>query len=336
MSVLRFLLLMSMACAQLSCSNKHEPISYASPNATPIDSAHFKRIDLNKALFDISSLDVHQESSSWRRSHFADDANIPLNRMNGRPVYHPSALASDILHELGLFQATADSSSLHKALHILEAVDRKSFDLKRAKFFPYAYGFDLHEWPEQRIQSPWISALSQGKMLSAYVRAFRATNDSNILVKADMVFRSYLENDTSGKGYWVSYIDEDSLLWLEEFPMHEPSNVLNGMITAIFGIYEYHTVRKDAISRSVLEGALFTVRDQITNFRQEGDRSWYCLKHKTQSKAYHSTHIHQLCMLYHLTGDEYFKEMAILFDQDYDVPSNHRTHDAALASISNN
>lgn len=213
---------------------------------------------------------------------------------------------------------------------MINQVDQKSVDLRGAKYFIHSYEFDLHNTPRYHMEPPWVSALAQGKLLSVYVRAFQITRDSSYYHKSEKIFQSFLENDESGNPYWVSYIDADSLLWLEEYPLSEPNNTLNGMIVAIFGIYEYHAMKKDLLSKRILEGAIYTIKATIGKFRRECHLSNYCLNHQVQNVKYHSIHIYQLGVLYQLTGEGVFKEMAIAMDDDFDVPLKYRQHDISM------
>ena len=76
-------------------------------------------------------------------------------------------------------------------------------------------------------------------------------------------------------------------------------------------------ITSDSSVEKILNASLTTLKDKITEFRVPAGISYYCLKHKVQSSKYHSIHIKQLNIIFKITGDSYFKQMADNFYSDY-------------------
>lgn len=67
----------------------------------------------------------------------------------------------------------------------------------------------------------------------------------------------------------------------------------------------------------MLNASLTTIEHYIGEYRNPGGISYYDLKNKFTNANYHDIHIEQLNMLSKITGEPYFKEMADLFESDY-------------------
>lgn len=88
------------------------------------------------------------------------------------------------------------------------------------------------------LPTPWPSALAQGLAISSLIRAYRYTEEDKYLKCAKKAC-DFLEVDIEQNG--VKRVFEKggikSFIY-EEYPRKELSGVLNGYISAIFGIYE--------------------------------------------------------------------------------------------------
>ena len=115
---------------------------------------------------------------------------------------------------------------------------------------------------------------------------------------------------------WVSCVDSNGNLWLEEYPRDLPALTLNGKNFAIFGVYDYYRVTKNTIALKVLRAAITTIKTNIYKYRNENDLSWYCQKHRIKDSGYHLVHIEQLETLYKITDDTLFLKMSKKFKGD--------------------
>ncbi len=116
---------------------------------------------------------------------------------------------------------------------------------------------------------------------------------------------------------WVAYVDKDNFYWIEEYPLFVPDSTLNGYLFAIFGVYEYYLLKRDNLSKLILNASLTTLQNYLPNFRNPGGCSFYCLKHKVESAKYHYFHIILLDRLNRIVEEDYFAIMRDLFESDY-------------------
>ena len=111
-----------------------------------------------------------------------------------------------------------------------------------------------------------------------------------------------------------TFVDEEGYYWIEEYPINYPEEaadqVLNGFIFSIYGLYDYYLLTKDPDVKKILKASITTVYNYIPEFRDEGDISFYCLKHHHKDIKYHFIHQDQLSTLTNITGDPFFQAMA--------------------------
>jgi len=273
--------------------------------------------------FDIQDLAIedrpYYRTSSYtlKTPDLADENGIALHVRNGDTTYHPVVLAQYMLRYTNSYYLTQNQEYLDLANKYLDKLlEDAYYDTDSAPFFPYTFDFELHGDYSQVMKAPWFSAMAQGQVLSAVVDLYDITKDEKYKKIANQIYNSF-QLRTKDCKYWVAVANADQYLWLEEYPMNRFNNTLNGAIFAIYGIYDYYRINKSDSVKVFLQGAITTIHDNIMKYRIKGSYSKYCLKHAVPSKEYHKIHIAQLKQLYKITNDEYFKEVADTFTNDF-------------------
>ena len=131
------------------------------------------------------------------------------------------------------------------------------------------------------MNAPWFSGMAQGLVLSLEVRLFELTGDPAALTRAGEVFASFEIAGPRG-GPWVTWVDRDRYLWIEEYPSAHPDRALNGFIFGVFGVYDYWRVTRDPDAERILLATVTTLRHYVTKYRRPGVPSYYCLAHVTR------------------------------------------------------
>lgn len=253
--------------------------------------------------------------------HFYSDGN----KLN----YHPVFLAQVGLSMMDVYNTTKNAESLGNAYKVYNKLVDIGLKLDSSIFFPYTFNFPLHGCDEETMMPPWYSGMAQGQALSFFCRLYKATGDSNILEQCEKTFNSFTRLKGQGFDPWVSCVDKDGYLWLEEYPLDLPCFTLNGMIFAIYGIYDYHRITKSDLALKYLYASITTIKDNILRFRCEDDVSYYCLKHNNyrgRNPDYHKVHIKELRKLSEISGDDYFSEVADIFSKDTEGKENLKIH----------
>jgi len=234
----------------------------------------------------------------------------------GDKSYSPNQIANIGLYYLDSYRQTHNAEYLQSARKYADKLKEISFSYKNALYFPYNFNFAMHERKDDILKAPWYSGMAQGEALSFFVRLYQVTHQKEYLEVADKIFASftYLGKNNSP---WTAWVDEGGFYWIEEYPEEEPDHTLNGFIFGLYGVYDYYQLTKNNQAKEVLQGSLTALKHYLPDFRNMGNISFYCLKHKVQNEKYHQTHIKQLNMLYKMTSDEFFLATADNFYNDY-------------------
>ncbi len=234
----------------------------------------------------------------------------------GKVYYHPSLLSMNALPLLDGYSLTKNIKYLNTARKYANKLLEMSEEINDALYFRNTHSWPLHGNKEEVMIPPWYSGMYQGVILSVFVRLYNITKNGKYLKISDNIFKCF-KNLKGEKEPWVVYRDNEDNLWIEEYPSEPPCNTLNGFIFGIYGIYDYYLLKKNKESKQILQDTIKTIKHNIHKFRNKGNISYYCLKHKVKISRYHRTHIGQLQQLYKITSDEYFKTMAEKFYNDF-------------------
>ncbi|WP_148414459.1 D-glucuronyl C5-epimerase family protein [Haloferax sp. KTX1] len=221
---------------------------------------------------------------------------------------------------------------LSKAMSIGEAALDNATRVEGVPYFPYTMP---KGGSSAEMEPPWYSGMAQGTALSAYVRLYEHTGDVRHKWIADAVAESFGRIPRATDGPWTVMVD-DGYYWIEEYPADPPTHVLNGFLVGLWGLYEYWLVfdEPDWVER-LLNAAITTVYDHLSEYRVPGEVSWYGLDKEAGyrgNETYHAVHTHQIGVLYHLTGDDYFRTMERRFESDsaesngYETPPSEWKH----------
>jgi len=245
-----------------------------------------------------------------------DTSGIQFYNLNGKVFFHPILVAQRGLDYLKSYYSTKQSFLLDSAKMCAHHIIQNSIYNRGVLWYPYKFDFSLHNIAGETLKAPWYSAMAQGQALSLFVRIFEESTDSSYLSYADKTFNSFKTN-TLSTPECVIFIDEYNDLWLEEYPMKEPTHALNGFNFAIYGIYDYYRIRPENKEvKNILNNSINTIYNNIELYRVKNDLSYYCLKHKVKDEYYHFVHVEQLTQLFNITHDSLFLKTAQVFLQD--------------------
>lgn len=206
--------------------------------------------------------------------------------------------------------------SLHKQfmIHAKYLLDSK---VMRGALAEWPYPFPVEDYG---IPGGWISGIGQARIAGVLERAFALTAERAYHEAAEAAMETYLATPIDGG---VSTIDGD-VIWVEEYadPTGTSYKVLNGHITALGGILDYHEITGEDKWKDVFVRGVAAVKRDIAKF-DAGFLSLYSLfspkgTKYAPRKNYNSLHVEQLLWLYETTGDPDFLLAASRF-QYYEV-----------------
>ena len=174
-------------------------------------------------------------------------------------------------------------------------------------------GDELRWWirypvPKYRVSPPWCSALSQGQAASLFVRAHMATGEDRYAELAQRAVEPLVSERGSDL---VTQTGAGPIL--QEYPSDPPSHVLNGWISALWGLWDVRLGLDDPRADATLTATLASLRANLDAY----DTGWwtryslYPLALQDLAKPIYQTfHVSQLRVLHRLTGDEHLREVA--------------------------
>lgn len=246
---------------------------------------------------------------------------------------HPIAQAQYGLAAMESYRLTGEVDYLDVAVRNAERIVQRHDEIDGAWYFPYDFDFDLFRNGRGVLTAPWASGMSSGQALSLFVRLHEVTAEDRWREAADRTFAAFLQAP-DGVGYFSSFVDDDGMLWLEEYsryPVMDSERVLNGHMWSMYGIWDYWMMHDyDHPDAELLwRGAMFTV-DQVAMpvFRNPGWYSLYSVWQKKEAATYHWHHQQQFLMLYRMSHDTVWATRAATYRDDqapYRSPAGRAT-----------
>jgi hypothetical protein len=232
---------------------------------------------------------------------------------------HPVGQAQWGLRNLSAYLDTGDRFYLDRArANAQRNLDRKVVS-RGAWWFPY--DFDAVRCTGRpTMEAPWYSGMSQGLLLSLFVRLHEVTDEAKWREAADRTFASLTLPPKVGVP-WATWVDPDGYLWLEEYPERKRTageRVMNGHVYAMLGVYDYWRLTNSAVATSTLKAGATTVRRYLPSpFRVPNWASRYSLGCPHSAFGYHVVHTDQALRLYEITHASVFADYASVLRADF-------------------
>ncbi|MDG1332382.1 MAG: D-glucuronyl C5-epimerase family protein [Crocinitomicaceae bacterium] len=250
-------------------------------------------------------------------AYLFDSLGVPALKLNGVNYYHPVHMSQYAFKRLDWFSVSGDSANLQTALEVVARMKKVAVSVDSSVLFRNFYDFKVHRSPNEVMEAGWVSAMGQGQALSLFCWMYEHTSDPNLLIWADKIYNSFHRFKGDGISAWISCVDGNGNLWLEEYPSEVPCFTLNGKIYALIGLYDYYILTGNEEAKRMLMASITTIKANVHRYRRSGQASLYCVKHNKSYNDYHQTHINLLRTLNKMTGDPFFEEMASTFEEDF-------------------
>jgi heparosan-N-sulfate-glucuronate 5-epimerase len=253
-----------------------------------------------------------------------DAAGVPLLDYQGDigRQYNPIAIAQYGLARFNAWCATGAAADRTAWITVADWLAREMRPNARGVRV-WMHDFD---WPYRVVlRAPWYSGLAQGNGLSMLVRAAKETGNASYADAAHMAFEPLMRSVDDGG---VLVTDDQGDVWIEEYLVERPSHILNGFMWALWGVYDYAAWSRRSEAAQLWTRCANTLRRRVAEF----DAGWWSLyeardagREMLASRYYHTLHITQLQVMYRLTGNEIFSQVATRFQSYLDRRSN-RVH----------
>jgi len=155
-----------------------------------------------------------------------------------------------------------------------------------------------------RLDPPWISAMSQGLVMSIFAEAHRRTGLPLWRTRAYEAFSSFqvswsdggVRLDDTTHGYWWEEFDPRIRIW-------------NGSVQALVGVGFVWTVTQDTAVKRVFDRGIESLKYYTPQY-DTGRWTLYSLTQGHNTVAYHNYHVELLDVLFSQTGDPWFRTTA--------------------------
>jgi len=256
---------------------------------------------------------------------------------DGVYLYYPDGGATGYDHPVGQIQFglgcitsyRTETDPARKALFLVRAkaqADRLiSRRLEVGNAWWFAYGFDFTHAVHSGVSytAPWYSGMAQGEATSLFVQLAELdgvtdTERAEYLEAADHAFAS-LQTDEFGYP-WAVNTDRSGYGWIQEYPGAEPDSgdyTYNGMIYAMFGLYDYARATGSVEAASLYDAFATTIATFFPLLRNPKWCSFYCQTHRIEAYTYHQHHIELMRQLNWQTGSPDFADHADRLVDDY-------------------
>lgn len=304
---------------------------------------------MNRAGYRLAT-DLPDELRPWRDRPVAwanaspSTGTYHLNSA-GEYLYYPGGGSAGYDHPVGQAQFglgcitsyRTETDPARKALFLTRAraqADRliaRRFEARGAWWFSYGFPFTHTVHSGVDYTAPWYSGMAQGEVISLFVQlseldALTGEERAAYLAAADGAFASLQVVDD---GYpWAVNIDSAGYLWIQEYPGAEPGSgdyTYNGMIFAMFGLYDYYAATGSQAAAALYDGCATTIARYFPLLRNTRWHSYYCQTHRIPAPTYHQHHVHLMHQLNWQTGSPDFAEHTDRLVDDYPAPGTSGT-----------
>jgi len=181
-------------------------------------------------------------------------------------------------------------------------VEHRTYRNDTATVLEYRYNWDVYH-----MTNPWQSGMAQGLSLQVLVGAHQITKEEKYLKAAREQLNSfYIDINDNG----ITRKSADHGWWYEEFADKngKESRVLNGMIFAVLGIYDYYEYTHSASAKFLFEQGTKAVKLDVALYDKDGFS--YYDRLGTDNLKYHWIHVDLLQKMYKASGEPIFKKYA--------------------------
>ncbi|MCF8241919.1 MAG: D-glucuronyl C5-epimerase family protein [Melioribacteraceae bacterium] len=302
MKIKNKIFMLNKLCVDLRSPKRHYKIS---------DDLHSQKLGQYYFIFDE---ELVASGKNQRLIKQFDENGIPVNKTyvdvaDKEYVYFPISIG-----QMGL-------AVFHTYLKTQSEKDYYRF-IKFADWFNSPSNYDYTEklgarWltdvslPQYKNPGPWQSAFSQSRAISILLRGYQLTGNEEYAKTAEQGLISF--NIPFNEGGVTVFTEFGS--FYEEYTASVPTLVLNGMIFALCGLYDFKRVfPENKIASNLFENGINTMENILPQF-DLGFWSKYNLckadwypQVDPATIGYQRLHINQLDMLYKLTNKSIFAE----------------------------
>ncbi len=157
------------------------------------------------------------------------------------------------------------------------------------------------DWQEGwcRLRAPWISAMYQGVVISALIRAYRMTGDRDLVALCEAGARVFEKTVEAGG---VRTVERGNVLY-EEYPGYPLARVLDGFLFSLLGLHDLYAETGNGRWRERFNEGVAGLVANLDYWDYRGKWSWYGSHGYLCPPHYHKLNYLLLSILGELTGE---------------------------------
>lgn len=246
---------------------------------------------------------LYSDALAWEALRL-DPSGIPKAwyRVTGA-VYWPAYIAWYGLVQLGHYLRRGNEANLNSFLKQVSWLEKNAV-LRSDGAVVWPMNFD---YPNGSIllKAPWISAYTQGLVISALVRAWRLTKRSELreILKASM---RVFELDVKEHGVRI-FLDGQTLY--TETPGGPVPGILDGFLTSLLGLYDVYVEIEEPVVGHLFQEGIAGLKYALPRWDYRNKWSWYDCAYLSPP-AYHNLNCLLLDVLSRLSKQPLLAEYA--------------------------
>jgi hypothetical protein len=167
-----------------------------------------------------------------------------------------------------------------------------------AVFWPFPVDF---QEGRGKLRAPWPSAMCQGLVISALVRAHRLNPGDHDLMKSCLKAADLFGREIHEGGVRTS---EQGLVLYEEYPVFPLPRVLDGFLFGLLGLYDLWIETGDPLVGKRFDDGVKGLVGMIHTWNYKGRWTWYGTHGYLCPRHYHTLNRLLISALAELTGEE--------------------------------
>ena len=252
------------------------------------------------------ALSYFNKPEEFKANYHFDKDNIPMIRRDFSPMfYNPINPAQYGLINFNKYNKERDEENLSITINMYNFLIGKAINKDHALWFAY----DV-DYPKFNLQAPWYAGITQAQVLSLVLRLYHVKASNELEEKLHLIFNSLMI--PIERGGFLSHTPE-GYLWIEEYPSHNKSYVLNGYLFCLIAVYEYSLVFPNKDNTQLIYQLTEGLFKSLHHYKR--GKYWkYSRIHNTLSNIeYQGLHVGLIKHLWKLSNNEAFK---LLYEED--------------------
>ncbi|MEE8358829.1 MAG: D-glucuronyl C5-epimerase family protein [Candidatus Hydrothermarchaeales archaeon] len=217
----------------------------------------------------------------------------------------PHATAQVAREAFYAYEKTGNTENLSRALVLVDHLLNTTVDRRDYMVWEYAF-----PWPGYSLEKGWRGSLCQAGILKSLMLAYKHTGEERYRHASQKTLNAFTVPVEEGGLLKL----REGYAWYPEYVKETPPYVLNGFITSLIWIREYHDFTANPLAEELFNEGISSLIHFLPTYNLEKGSYYDAIGHKATPK-YHSLHVSQMKTLFGMTGDPIFQEYYLKWNE---------------------